>query len=110
MEQKQKSIFYTLVSYFFLIIFLLPIFWICLLSLTKIEFNGVIQVFGIPEDQYSPTLASWKGELRSPELYSSITRSLIIAPISTIIALILGLQLHILLRALSFLLIRINIF
>ena len=91
MEQKQKSIFYTLVSYFFLIIFLLPIFWICLLSLTKIEFNGVIQVFGIPEDQYSPTLASWKGELRSPELYSSITRSLIIAPISTIIALILGL-------------------
>ena len=59
--------------------------------MTKIEFNGVIQVFGIPEDQYSPTLASWKGELRSPELYSSITRSLIIAPISTIIALILGL-------------------
>ena len=91
MEQKQKSIFYTLVSYFFLIIFLLPIFWICLLSLTKIEFNGVIQIFGIPEDQYSPTLASWKGELRSPELYSSITRSLIIAPIATIIALILGL-------------------
>ena len=91
MQSKKKSIFYTLVSYFFLIIFLLPIFWICLLSLTKIEFNGTIQVFGIPEDQYSPTLGSWIGELRSPELYSSITKSLIIAPSSTLIALILGL-------------------
>ena len=91
MQSKKKSIFYTLVSYFFLIIFLLPIFWICLLSLTKIEFNGTIQVFGIPEDQYSPTLGSWIGELKSPELYSSITKSLIIAPSSTLIALILGL-------------------
>lgn len=91
MESKKKSIFYTFVSYFFLIIFLLPIFWIFLLSLTKIEFNGTIQVFGIPEDQYSPTLGSWIGELQSPELYSSITKSLIIAPSSTIIALILGL-------------------
>ena len=44
-----------------------------------------------PEDQYSPTLGSWIGELQSPELYSSITKSLIIAPSSTIIALILGL-------------------
>ena len=91
METKKKSILYTIVSYFFLIMFLLPIFWIFLLSLTKIEFNGTIQVFGIPEDQYSPTLDSWIGELQSPELYSSITNSLIIAPISTLIALILGL-------------------
>ena len=87
----KNSIIYSILSYIFLLIFLFPIFWIFLLSITQREFSGTIQIFGIPDNQYTPTLGNWVTELQTPELYSSIMNSMIIAPTSTIIALILGL-------------------
>ena len=55
----KNSILYSILSYVFLLIFLFPIFWIFLLSITQREFSGTIQIFGIPDNQYTPTLGNW---------------------------------------------------
>lgn len=82
---------YSLVAIFIALLFFFPIYWAISNSLRKPAETFTVAGLGVPFLDFTPTLENWVKQASVPEAYSAFGNSLVIAILSVLIALALGL-------------------
>ncbi len=93
-KRKPRSLadaVYSLIALFIALLFFFPIYWAISNSLRKPAETFTVAGLGVPFLDFTPTLENWVKQASVPEAYSAFGNSLVIAVLSVLIALALGL-------------------
>ncbi len=93
-KRKPRSLadaVYSLIALSIALLFFFPIYWAISNSLRKPAETFTVAGLGIPFLDFTPTLENWVKQASVPEAYSAFGNSLVIAILSVLIALALGL-------------------
>ncbi len=93
-KRKPRSLadaVYSLIALFIALLFFFPIYWAVCNSLRKPAETFTVAGLGVPFLDFTPTLENWVKQASVPEAYSAFGNSLVIAILSVLIALALGL-------------------
>ena len=93
-KRKPRSLadaVYSLIALSIALLFFFPIYWAISNSLRKPAETFTVAGLGVPFLDFTPTLENWVKQASVPEAYSAFGNSLVIAILSVLIALALGL-------------------